>query len=53
MTDLGPAAAGYERVTWFGIGVPKYTPIEINERLNDEVNASWPSPGQKLSSQNG
>jgi tripartite-type tricarboxylate transporter receptor subunit TctC len=30
---------GYEASAWFGIGVPKGTPVEIIERLNKEINA--------------
>jgi tripartite-type tricarboxylate transporter receptor subunit TctC len=30
---------GYEASTWFGIGAPRYTPSEIVNRLNNEINA--------------
>jgi tripartite-type tricarboxylate transporter receptor subunit TctC len=30
---------GYEASQWYGIGVPKNTPLEIVERLNKELNA--------------
>src|SRR5262245_55994425 len=30
---------GYEASQWFGIGAPKNTPIEIVEKLNQEINA--------------
>jgi tripartite-type tricarboxylate transporter receptor subunit TctC len=31
---------GYEASLWFGVGVPKATPIGIIERLNTEINAA-------------
>lgn len=31
--------SGYEAGSWFGIGAPKGTPVEIVNRLNTEVNA--------------
>jgi tripartite-type tricarboxylate transporter receptor subunit TctC len=30
---------GYEASTWFGIGAPRNTPVEIIDRLNNEINA--------------
>jgi tripartite-type tricarboxylate transporter receptor subunit TctC len=30
---------GYEASTWFGVGAPKDTPVEIIDRLNGEINA--------------
>jgi tripartite-type tricarboxylate transporter receptor subunit TctC len=30
---------GYEASAWYGIGVPKRTPAEIIDRLNNEINA--------------
>jgi tripartite-type tricarboxylate transporter receptor subunit TctC len=35
---------GYEASTWFGIGAPKKTPIDIVERLNTEINACLDDP---------
>jgi tripartite-type tricarboxylate transporter receptor subunit TctC len=42
LPDLPPIAdylPGYETSGWFGIGVPKNTPVEIIGRLNKEINA--------------
>jgi tripartite-type tricarboxylate transporter receptor subunit TctC len=35
---------GYEARTWAGVGVPKRTPTEIIERLNQEINAGLANP---------
>jgi tripartite-type tricarboxylate transporter receptor subunit TctC len=35
---------GYEASGWYGIGVPKNTPIEIIDRLNKEINAALADP---------
>jgi tripartite-type tricarboxylate transporter receptor subunit TctC len=35
---------GYEASTWYGVGVPKKTPIEIVEKLNREINAAIAGP---------
>jgi len=37
----------YDASNWFGVGVPKKTPIEIVERLNKEVNAALSDPKVK------
>jgi tripartite-type tricarboxylate transporter receptor subunit TctC len=31
---------GYEANTWYGMGVPKSTPVEIVDKLNREINAA-------------
>jgi tripartite-type tricarboxylate transporter receptor subunit TctC len=36
---VGELLPGYEASTWFGIGAPKNTPIEIVDKLNREINA--------------
>jgi tripartite-type tricarboxylate transporter receptor subunit TctC len=36
---------GYEASGWFGIGVPKGTPPEIIEKLNQAINAGLADPG--------
>src|SRR3989440_2148546 len=38
---------GYEATSWYGLGAPKGTPMEIIERLNREVNASLADPKAK------
>jgi tripartite-type tricarboxylate transporter receptor subunit TctC len=35
---------GYESSTWYGIGAPKSTPVDIIDRLNVEINASLADP---------
>jgi len=31
---------GYEATSWFGIGAPRNTPVEIIRKLNNEINAA-------------
>jgi tripartite-type tricarboxylate transporter receptor subunit TctC len=38
---------GFEATTWFGVGVPKNTPVEIVEKLNREINAGLADPKLK------
>src|SRR5262249_41809321 len=38
---------GYEASSWYGVGVPKNTPIEIVETLNREINAALAEPKMK------
>jgi tripartite-type tricarboxylate transporter receptor subunit TctC len=35
---------GYEVSSWFGIGLPRNTPTEIVDKLNDEINAALADP---------
>jgi tripartite-type tricarboxylate transporter receptor subunit TctC len=42
--NVGEFVPGYEASAWFGIGVPKGTPIEIVDRLNKEINAGLTDP---------
>jgi tripartite-type tricarboxylate transporter receptor subunit TctC len=35
---------GYEASTWYGVGVPKYTPAEVIDKLNNEINAALADP---------
>jgi tripartite-type tricarboxylate transporter receptor subunit TctC len=37
---VGEFIAGYEASVWYGVGVPRNTPAEIIEKLNNEINAS-------------
>jgi tripartite-type tricarboxylate transporter receptor subunit TctC len=37
---VGEFMAGYEASIWYGVGVPRNTPAEIIEKLNNEINAS-------------
>jgi len=36
---LGDFLPGFEASVWFGIGAPKGTPVEIIDKLNEEINA--------------
>jgi tripartite-type tricarboxylate transporter receptor subunit TctC len=38
---------GYEASNWYGVGVPKKTPVEIVEKLNREINAAFVDPRMK------
>ena len=38
---------GYEASSWFGIGAPKSTPVEIVEKLNKEINEALAHPKMK------
>jgi tripartite-type tricarboxylate transporter receptor subunit TctC len=38
---------GYEASQWYGVGVPKNTPVEIVEKLNKEINAGLANPKLK------
>jgi len=40
IVTIGEFIPGYEASTWYGIGVPKDTPTEIIEKLNQEINAA-------------
>jgi tripartite-type tricarboxylate transporter receptor subunit TctC len=39
--------AGYEATTWWGIGVPRYAPTEIVDRLDKEINAALADANMK------
>jgi tripartite-type tricarboxylate transporter receptor subunit TctC len=41
---VGEFLPGYEASTWFGIGAPKNTPVEVIDRLNKEINAGLADP---------
>ena len=36
---VGDLVPGYEASTWYGVGAPKNTPMEIIEKLNREINS--------------
>jgi len=44
---VGQFVRGYEASTWYGIGAPRNTPVEIIEKLNKEVNAGLVDPKVK------
>jgi tripartite-type tricarboxylate transporter receptor subunit TctC len=35
---------GYEASAWYGVGAPRNTPAEINDKLNEEINAALADP---------
>jgi tripartite-type tricarboxylate transporter receptor subunit TctC len=37
---LSEFVPGYEASTWYGIGVPKGTPVETIQKLNEQINAA-------------
>jgi tripartite-type tricarboxylate transporter receptor subunit TctC len=41
---VGEFVPSYEATTWYGVGVPKNTPAEIIDKLNQEVNAALADP---------
>jgi tripartite-type tricarboxylate transporter receptor subunit TctC len=41
---VGEFVPGYEGSTWWGIGAPKNTPVEIVEKLNRGINAGLADP---------
>jgi tripartite-type tricarboxylate transporter receptor subunit TctC len=41
---LAEFVPGYEDSTWFGLAAPKKTPLEIVDKLNNEVNACLSDP---------
>jgi tripartite-type tricarboxylate transporter receptor subunit TctC len=44
MADFVP---GYEMSTWYGIGAPKDTPVEVIDKLNAGINAVLADPSFK------
>jgi tripartite-type tricarboxylate transporter receptor subunit TctC len=44
VTDFVP---GYEASTWYGIGVPRNTPVEVIDKLNKEINSGLADPKMK------
>jgi tripartite-type tricarboxylate transporter receptor subunit TctC len=44
---VGEFVPGYEASTWYGVGAPRNTPVEIVEKLNKEINAALADPKMK------
>ena len=44
---LSETLPGYEASTWFGVGAPRNTPIEVIDKLNKEINAGLADPKMK------
>jgi tripartite-type tricarboxylate transporter receptor subunit TctC len=45
--SLGEFVSGYEAFGWYGLGVPRNTPTEIVNKLNDAMNAALADPKSK------
>jgi tripartite-type tricarboxylate transporter receptor subunit TctC len=44
---VGESVPGYEMSSWFGVGAPRQTPVDIINRLNKEINAGLADPNIK------
>ena len=44
---VGEFVPGYEASSWWGVGVPRNTPVEIIDKLNKEINAGLADPKLK------
>ena len=44
---VGEFVPGYEAIGWYGLGVPKNTPAEIVDRLNEATNKALADPKLK------
>ena len=47
LRTVGDFVPGYEASQWYGIGVPRNTPVEIIDKLNKEINAAIADPAMK------
>src|SRR6185437_8935834 len=47
VSTMAEFVPGYEASTFYGIGAPKGTPVEILEKLNKEINAALTDPKMK------
>jgi tripartite-type tricarboxylate transporter receptor subunit TctC len=47
LRTVGDFVPGYEASQWYGIGVPRNTPVEIVDKLNKEINAGLAEPKLK------
>jgi tripartite-type tricarboxylate transporter receptor subunit TctC len=41
---IGETVAGYEVNGWAGVGAPRGTPVEVIDKLNQEINAGLADP---------
>ena len=44
---VGESVPGYEASGWLGVGAPMNTPVEIIEKLNNEINTALADPKMK------
>jgi tripartite-type tricarboxylate transporter receptor subunit TctC len=47
LPTVGDFVPGYDVSTWFGVGAPTGTPVEIVDELNTEINAGLADPKMK------
>jgi len=47
LPTVGESVPGYETSAWYGVGVPKGTPVEIIDKIGKEVNAGLADPKMK------
>jgi tripartite-type tricarboxylate transporter receptor subunit TctC len=47
LPTIGEYIPGYEMSAWFGVGVPRGTPTEVIDKINNEVNAALADPRMK------
>jgi tripartite-type tricarboxylate transporter receptor subunit TctC len=47
LPTVGEFVPGYEASLWWGVGVPKNTPVEIVDKLNKEINVGLAEPKMK------
>ena len=47
LPTVGDFVPGYETSGWFGVGVPRNTPVAIIDKLNKEINAGLADPKLK------
>ena len=47
LPTIGEYVQGYEMSAWFGVGVPKGTPVEVIDKINKEINAGLADPKMK------
>ena len=47
LPTIGEYVQGYEMSAWFGVGVPKGTPVDVIDKINKEINAGLADPKMK------
>jgi tripartite-type tricarboxylate transporter receptor subunit TctC len=47
LPTMGEFVPGYEASTWHGLGAPKATPVEIIDKLHDQINMALADPMMK------
>jgi len=45
--SIGEFVTGFDASAWYGVGAPKNTPVEIVDKLNNEINAVLAEPKMK------